>query len=407
MTAPHSSTTLNQGLPIHAVEQNVWAANIYRVIYAFAIETGGARNVHGLDHIIGQVQAVNRLREFANHFSQRGDVPDHILLVSAEGMGKKSIAHALADELGVPMTTGQSSQFEKKGDLTAVLTSLESGEVLFLENIHSLRQPLREILILALRDFRIDLVIGQGPGARVHRYQLQPFTCVASIPRERDLGRELRDAFPLVLRLQPYSSSELSQIAMQVAAGIRGSLTPSAAVLIANAANGSPHQVEVLVRRMAKGDNITDADVRKYFSILGIDSQPQASLGASALDGLSGIAFEKLVASLLARMGFHIEMTKVSGDGGVDIVATLDRPLVGGRYLIQCKRFAIGSPVGAPVVREFYGALRADNRAVKGIFVTTSNFTDQARNFARDLPIDLIDREHLHRLLSEHGLLGH
>lgn len=321
-------------------------------------------------------------------------------------MGKKSIAHALADELGVPMTTGQSSQFEKKGDLTAVLTSLESGEVLFLENIHSLRQPLREILILALRDFRIDLVIGQGPGARVHRYQLQPFTCVASIPRERDLGRELRDAFPLVLRLQPYSSSELSQIAMQVAAGIRGSLTPSAAVLIANAANGSPHQVEVLVRRMAKGDNITDADVRKYFSILGIDSQPQASLGASALDGLSGIAFEKLVASLLARMGFHIEMTKVSGDGGVDIVATLDRPLVGGRYLIQCKRFAIGSPVGAPVVREFYGALRADNRAVKGIFVTTSNFTDQARNFARDLPIDLIDREHLHRL-SEHGLLGH
>lgn len=80
MTAPHSSTTLNQGLPIHAVEQNVWAANIYRVIYAFAIETGGARNVHGLDHIIGQVQAVNRLREFANHFSQRGDVPDHILL---------------------------------------------------------------------------------------------------------------------------------------------------------------------------------------------------------------------------------------------------------------------------------------------------------------------------------------
>ncbi len=364
--------------------------------------------MRGLDRIVGQQQAVNRLREFANHFLQRGETPDHILLIGAEGMGKRTMAESLANELDVAITETNSSEFDKRGDLTAVLTSLDPKTVLFLEDIHCLRQPLKEVLIPALRDLRIDLIIGQGRGARVHPYQLNPFTCVASIPRESDLVPELRDVLPLVLKLQPYSNSELAAIATRVAEENSKSLAPSAAGLIGDASNGSPHQAEVLVGRIARGDKqeVTEDDVRKYFSILGMRYQPRASPGVSVLDSLSGVNFEKLVASLLVRIGFHIEMTKASGDGGVDIIATLDKPFLRGRYLIQCKRFAIGTPVGAPVVREFYGALRADHRAVKGIFVTTSNFTDQARDFARDLPIDLIDREELEHLLREQGLLG-
>ncbi len=330
------------------------------------------------------------------------------MLIGAEGIGKRTIAESLASELSVKIITTHAALLEKKGDLTAVLTSLDQGDVLFIEDVHRLRQPLKEILIPALRDFRVDLIIGRGFGARVHPYQLNRFTCVASIPREGDLAPELRDGFPLVLRLQPYSCSELAQIVMRVAEGIPSSLAPSAAVLIANASDGSPHQADLLVRRIMKGDkrDITEADVGKYLSILGINSQPRTSSGTFALDDLSGVDFERLVASLLARMGFHIEMTKASGDGGVDIVATLEKPLLGGRYLIQCKRFAIGNLVGAPVVREFYGAVRADHRAVKGIFITTSNFTDQAKGFAKDLSIDLIDRGGLEKLLREHGLLG-
>jgi restriction system protein len=94
-------------------------------------------------------------------------------------------------------------------------------------------------------------------------------------------------------------------------------------------------------------------------------------------------------------------MTRATGDGGIDIEASLDRPLVGGRYLIQCKRFSPEILVGSPAVREFYGALIADRRAAKGIFITTSGFSTQARDFAANLPIDLIDGDQLARLLSD------
>jgi tetratricopeptide (TPR) repeat protein len=124
----------------------------------------------------------------------------------------------------------------------------------------------------------------------------------------------------------------------------------------------------------------------------------------SSLDALSGIEFEGLITQLLERMGFRAEMTKASGDGGVDIVATLDQPVSGGRYLIQCKRYAPDSLVGAATVREFYGALTADQRAVKGILITTSRFTAQAKEFASPLPMELIEREQLQSLLEEHGL---
>lgn len=123
----------------------------------------------------------------------------------------------------------------------------------------------------------------------------------------------------------------------------------------------------------------------------------------SWLDTLSGVDFEKLMGQLLERLGFRVEMTKATGDGGVDIVATLDQPLVGGRYLIQCKRYAPDCPVGAAAVREFYGALTADRGAVKGILMTTSSFTAQAWEFARLLPVELIGRGRLQGLLEQNG----
>jgi restriction endonuclease Mrr len=125
----------------------------------------------------------------------------------------------------------------------------------------------------------------------------------------------------------------------------------------------------------------------------------------SGLDTLSGTDFEGLITRLLEHMGFRAGMTKASRDGGIDIVATLDQPLIGGRCLIQCKRYAPDSPVGAATVREFYGALTADRRAVKGILITSSGFTAQATEFARGLPIELIARGQLQRLLEQHGLL--
>ena len=118
---------------------------------------------------------------------------------------------------------------------------------------------------------------------------------------------------------------------------------------------------------------------------------------------LSGAQFKAWIGTLLERFGFRPEVTQASGDGGIDIVATLDRPLVGGRYLVQGTRYAPDAVVGVPAVHEFYGTLVADRGAVKGLFITTSGFTTQAREFAKTLPIELIDRPTLRELLEEVG----
>jgi restriction system protein len=102
-------------------------------------------------------------------------------------------------------------------------------------------------------------------------------------------------------------------------------------------------------------------------------------------------------------MGFRTQVTKASGDGGIDIVAVLDKPITGGRYLFQCKRFAPDSLIGAPIIREFYGAVSADKKANKGILITTSGFTVQAKEFAGEVGIELIDGQGLGNLLAEYG----
>jgi restriction endonuclease Mrr len=133
--------------------------------------------------------------------------------------------------------------------------------------------------------------------------------------------------------------------------------------------------------------------------------EDQAAVGDELCDilSLSGRDFEQLIVGLLSRMGFKAELTAPTGDGGVDVVATLDKPITGGRYLIQCKRYGSDNTIGAPAVRDFYGAVTAD-RAVKGIFITTSDFTVQARQFAEKAGVELVNLAGLKKLLTEYSL---
>jgi HJR/Mrr/RecB family endonuclease len=191
------------------------------------------------------------------------------------------------------------------------------------------------------------------------------------------------------------------------AAGVARMVTQEASARIAELLNQ-------IVNRLLNGD-FTGQILKLITSLASYNAHPvmkELAKAATAtgvsmrvLDSLSGIEFEGLITRLLEHMGFRAGMTKASGDGGIDIVATLDQPLIGGRYLIQCKRYAPDSPVGAATVREFYGVLTADRRAVKGILVTTSGFTVQSQEFARGLPIELIGRDQLQLLLEQHGLL--
>lgn len=361
--------------------------------------------MNGLAKIIGQEALISRLKAIVE-FSRSHETPiDHLALVGPQGYGKRTIAGALAEELGVGIRVTSAKTLERKGDLTAILTALDRKEILYLEDINQLRQPLREILLPALKDFGIDLVIGQGPGARIHPYKLSHFSCVCGVARQSEISADIRDSFGLVFSVQKYSEQELAQIASLRAEQSGLSISPEAAELVGRASGDTPGQVALLIERLKRAGHrdITERAVAELFDAYGLHQRSNNLIvggHADSLDGLSGIEFEELILAVLQKMGFRSEMTSATGDGGIDIIAVLEKPIVGGRYLIQCKRFATGNLVGAPAVREFYGALTADKKAVKGIFITTSGFTKQARDFAENLPLELIDAYGLRELLE-------
>lgn len=191
----------------------------------------------------------------------------------------------------------------------------------------------------------------------------------------------------------------------QALARARGfSLTPSAAVLVARVAAGSPQKLQSVLRLLpaSEGSEVPEEDATKVLAQLGFQVVPGGEPAVPTdFMQLSGTDFERLITTLLGRIGLRTELTQVTGDGGIDIKAFLDRPIVGGTYLVQCKRYGPDSLVGAPAVREFYGAFVADRSAVKGLFITTSGFSAQAREFAQNLPIELIDGNQLRALLSD------
>jgi HJR/Mrr/RecB family endonuclease len=361
--------------------------------------------MNGLAKVIGQESLIARLRAMVEFSRSHETSIDHIALVGPQGHGKRTIVRALAEQLEVGVRITSAKTLERKGDLTAILTSLDHREIIYLEDINQLRQALREILLLALKDFRVDLVIGEGPGARIHSYHLNQFSCVCGVPRQSEIPPDIRDVFGLVLAIQKYSVQELARIASLHARQAGLSISPEAAELVARASGDTPSQVALLIERLRKAghSNITNGAVVELFDAYGFHQHSNRAVVDGRLDslgGLSGIQFEELIFSVLQKMGFRSEMTSVTGDGGIDIIVVLEKPIVGGRYLIQCKRFAEGSLVGAPAVREFYGAFTADKKAIKGILITTSGFTKQARDFAENLPLELIDARGLRELLE-------
>ncbi len=358
--------------------------------------------------LIGQTDIVARLRALAEFFAPKGGALGNILLIGEEGMGKSEIAVTVANELDVGYQEANASTINEQSDLTAILTNLRERQVLLLANIQRLRKPFVETLRAALREYRLPITIGQGPAARTHIMEIRPFTFIATCAKKSDCPAELLAQFSLILELQPYSRPELQMIADRIAQREDVTLDSGAAELLAGSCDGRPGHLESMFQRLIRPLNksaVSGDDVLQAFTAFGIRARLDRSPNpAGNLQGLSGIDFEKLISVLLTRMGFQAEMTKTTGDGGIDIIATLDKSIVGGRYLFQCKRFAPDNLVGAPTVRDFYGAVTAD-RAVKGILITTSDFTAQAREFAQRVGVELIDAAQLQRLLLEHQML--
>jgi Holliday junction DNA helicase RuvB len=189
---------------------------------------------------VGQESIRNTLGVAIEAARERGDVLDHVLLSGPPGLGKTSLAQIIAREMGVQCRKTQGPAIERSGDLAAILSDLEQGDVLFIDEIHGLPRKVEEVLYPAMEDFELDLVIGQGPSARTMRLALKPFTLVGATTRAGMLNAPLRDRFGSAFRLEFYGTSELMRIVNRSARILGLTLSPEGAAEIARRSRGTP-----------------------------------------------------------------------------------------------------------------------------------------------------------------------
>ena len=231
-----------------------------------------------LDDFVGQAEARANLRVFIQSARQRGEAMDHTLFHGPPGLGKTTLAQIMARELGVNFRMTSGPVLAKAGDLAAILTNLESRDVLFIDEIHRLNPAVEEVLYPALEDFELDLVIGEGPAARTVRIELQPFTLVGATTRLGLLTTPLRDRFGIPTRLQFYTVDELNHIVTRNAAKLGVRTIEDGAREIARRARGTPRIAGRLLRRVVdfavvEGDGvITRALADMALTRLGVDS---------------------------------------------------------------------------------------------------------------------------------------
>ncbi|MEE9330603.1 MAG: Holliday junction branch migration DNA helicase RuvB [Methylophilaceae bacterium] len=203
-----------------------------------------------LDEYIGQEKARNQLEIFINAARGRSEALDHVLLFGPPGLGKTTLANIIAREMGVNLRQTSGPVLERAGDLAALLTNLEPNDVLFIDEIHRLSPVVEEILYPAMEDYRLDIMIGEGPAARSVKLDLVPFTLVGATTRAGMLTNPLRDRFGIVSRLEFYTTEELGRIVLRSAGLLELEITDTGAAEIAKRSRGTPRIANRLLRRV-------------------------------------------------------------------------------------------------------------------------------------------------------------